>query len=191
MVRHRQFSERLNEPMAKYHNGMVDTVQIIMELIQIGKDLREEPKDNLSSAERAFYDALAENESAGEVMGNEELRVIAAELVRDIRSNASVDRWKFEQRRTQIRVMVRRILRTHGYPPDLQAAAIKTVLEQAEALAAEVAGRGAPSPRQVCDGELVAQRDTTLVPFPAFRCVLASQGRSAQKAHLTGICCTF
>ncbi len=141
VVRHRQFSERLTEAMAKYHNRVVDTVQIIMELIRIGKDLREEPEDNLSSAERAFYDALAENESACEVMGNEELRVIAAELVRDIRSNASVDWWKFEQRRTQIRVMVRRILRKHGYPPDLQAAAIKTVLEQAEALAAEVAGR--------------------------------------------------
>jgi type I restriction enzyme R subunit len=141
VVRNRQFSERLSEAMAKYHNRVVDALQIIMELIQIGKDLRKEPEDTLSFAERAFYDALAENQSACEVMGNEQLRLIATELVQQIRNSASVDWWKFEQRRAEIRVSVKYILRKHGYPPDLQAAAIKTVVEQAEALAMEVAGR--------------------------------------------------
>ena len=143
VVRHRQFSERLSEAMAKYHNRVIDALQIIMELIQIGKDLRNEPLDTLSPEERAFYDALAENESACQIMGNEQLRVIAAELVQHIRTNASVDWWRFEQRRAQIRVTVRRILRRHGYPPDLQASAIKTVVEQAEAMATELAGREA------------------------------------------------
>ncbi len=68
-------------------------------------------------------------------------RIIAAELVKQIQSKASVDWWKFEQRRTKIRVAIRRILRKYGYPPDLQAAAVKTVVEQAEVLAMELAGR--------------------------------------------------
>ena len=85
------------------------------------------------------YDALADNESALEVMGNGELRLIASELVTTIRDNSSVDWWRFEQRRTQIRVAVKRILRKYGYPPDLQEEAIKTVVLQAEALAMEVA----------------------------------------------------
>ena len=74
-------------------------------------------------------------------MGNEQLRIIAAELVKQIQSKASVDWWKFEQLRTEIRVAIRRILRKYGYPPDLQAAAVKTVVEQAEVLAMELAGR--------------------------------------------------
>ncbi len=141
VVRNRQFSERLSAAMAKYHNRVITALQIITEMIQIGKDLRNEPEDTLSNEERAFYDALAENGSACELMGNEQLRIIAAELVKQIQSKASVDWWKFEQRRTEIRVAIRRILRKYGYPPDLQAAAVKTVVEQAEVLAMELAGR--------------------------------------------------
>jgi type I restriction enzyme, R subunit len=139
VVRSRQFTDRIEDAMAKYHNRVIDALQVIEELIRIAKDLREEPEDGLSNEEAALYDALADNESALEVMGNEELRLIASELVTTIRDNSSVDWWRFEQRRTQIRVAVKRILRKYGYPPDLQEEAIKTVVLQAEALAMEVA----------------------------------------------------
>ena len=139
VVRSRQFTDRIEDAMAKYHNRVIDALQVIEELIRIAKDLREEPEDGLSNEEVALYDALADNESALEVMGNGELRLIASELVTTIRDNSSVDWWRFEQRRTQIRVAVKRILRKHGYPPDLQEEAIKTVVLQAEALAMEVA----------------------------------------------------
>ena len=73
-----------------------------------------------------------------ELMGNEELRVIASELVNTVRDNVGFDWWKFDARRKKIRVAVRRILRKYGYPPDLQDAAIRTVVQQAEALAAQI-----------------------------------------------------
>ena len=88
----------------------------------------------------AFYDALAQNESAVQVMGVDELKVIATELVVNVRKSVTIDWTVRESARAKIRVMVRRILRKHGYPPDLQAEATKLVLEQAEALCAEWAG---------------------------------------------------
>jgi type I restriction enzyme, R subunit len=107
-------------------------------LIKVAKDLRNEPEDGLTKEEAAFYDALADNQSAVELMGNEDLRLIASELVRTVRENAGFDWWKFDDRRKRIRVAVKRILKKYGYPPDLQDAAIKTVVQQAEALAAEM-----------------------------------------------------
>jgi type I restriction enzyme, R subunit len=138
VVKNRQFSERIEEAMAKYHNRVIDALQVIEELIRVARDLREEPEDGLSAEEAAFYDALADNESAVELMGNEELRLIASELVKTVRDNAGFDWWKFDARRKRIRVAVRRILRQYGYPPDLQDAAIRTVVQQAEALAAQI-----------------------------------------------------
>ena len=143
VVRNRQFSERLEEAMAKYHNRVIDALHVIEELIRIAKDLREEPEDGLTDQEAALYDALADNASAVEVMGNEQLRIIASELVKAIRSSAGVDWWMHENRRAAVRVAVRRILRKYGYPPDLQDAAIKTVVQQAEALASELAQESA------------------------------------------------
>jgi type I restriction enzyme R subunit len=91
----------------------------------------------LSEEELAFYDALANNQSAVEVMGDEQLAFIAKELIQAVRKNVSID-WTLRQSaRARIRVVVKRILRRYGYPPDLQEAATRTVLEQAELLAAE------------------------------------------------------
>lgn len=140
VVRNRQFTERLEEAMMRYHNRVVDALQVIQELIGIARDLREEPEDGLSKEEVALYDALADNASAVEVMGNEKLRIIATMLVTTIRENAGVDWWKFNDRRRKMRIAVKRILRQTGYPPDLEEEAIKTVVRQAEAIASEVRG---------------------------------------------------
>lgn len=138
VIRNRDFSERLAAAMAQYHSRIVDAMHVIEELIRIAKDLREEPEDGLTEQEVALYDALADNQSALEVMGNEKLRLIASELVKAIRNNAGVDWWMHENRRAAVRVAVRRILKKYGYPPDLQDSAIKTVVQQAEALASEL-----------------------------------------------------
>jgi type I restriction enzyme R subunit len=138
VVKNRQFSERIEEAMARYHNRVIDALQVIEELIKIGQDLRKEPDESLTPEEEAFYDALAESVSAVELMGNAELRLIASELVKAVRENSGIDWWHFDQRRKKVRTTIRRILRKYGYPPDLEDAAIKTVVLQAEALAAEV-----------------------------------------------------
>ena len=91
----------------------------------------------MNDDELAFYDALAQNESAIEAMGIDELKLIAAELVTQVRQSVTIDWTIRESARAKIRVMVRRILRKHGYPPDLQAEATKLVLEQAEVLCAD------------------------------------------------------
>ena len=91
----------------------------------------------LNEDEMAFYDALANNQSAVEVMGDEQLAFIARELIEAVRQNISID-WTVKQSaRARIRIIVKRILRRHGYPPDLQEAATNTVLEQAELLAVD------------------------------------------------------
>ncbi len=141
VIRQKQLSERLTEAMAKYHNRVVDAVQIIQELIDIAKDLRNEPEDGLSVEETTLYEALADNKSAVELMGNEQLRIIAAELVKTIRESSGVDWFKLENRRIKVRVEIKKILKKFGFPPDLQDEAVKTVLAQAEALAAELSER--------------------------------------------------
>ena len=91
----------------------------------------------LNDDEIAFYDALAANESAVQAMGSAELKVIAAELVTKVRQSVTID-WNLrESARSRIKVMVKKILRKHGYPPDLQEEAVKTVLMQAELLCAD------------------------------------------------------
>ncbi len=104
----------------------------------IVKDLQIESEDRLTQAGRAFYDALAQNSSAVEIMTNEEPRIIATELVATVRSNGGTDWWKRDNVRAKMRVAVKRILQRHRYPPDLASEAVKTVLKQAEALAREV-----------------------------------------------------
>ncbi|WP_446831656.1 type I restriction endonuclease subunit R [Candidatus Foliamicus sp.] len=138
VVETRSFSERLQEAIARYHSNALTTAEVLQELIRLAKDIRAAHKrgeeEGLSQDEIAFYDALAQNESAVEVMGNKHLRVIAQELLNSLRSNASVDWQHRESTRARMRVLVKRILRKHGYPPDLRAAAVQTVLQQAEAL---------------------------------------------------------
>ncbi|MDO6588060.1 type I restriction endonuclease subunit R [Salipiger sp. 1_MG-2023] len=135
IVQNQKFSERLTDAITRYHNRSVDALQVIQELIDMAKELSAEPNDDMSEAERSFYDALAQNNSAVEVMDNGQLKVIAAELVRSVRENSGVDWWQRDDVRAKMRVSVKRILRRFGYPPDLQAEAVKLVIKQAEALA--------------------------------------------------------
>lgn len=139
VVKKEEFSTRLEQAIARYHNRSVDALQIIQELIQIAKDLQMQPKDDLTPAERAFYDALAQNSSAAELMGNDQLRVIATELVKTVRNNSGIDWWKRENVRAKLRLAIKRILQQYGYPPDLASEAVRLVLRQAEALAQELA----------------------------------------------------
>ena len=138
VVQTRDFSRRLEEAIARYHGNAITTAEVLQELIGLARDIRAAHKrgeeEGLSQEEIAFYDALAQNESAVEVMGNDHLRVIAHELLNSLKSNASVDWQHRASARARMRVLVKRILRKHGYPPDLQDAAVQTVLQQAEAL---------------------------------------------------------
>jgi len=141
VVQARAFSDMLRTTMNAYHNRAIATHEIIDELIRLAKEMREATKRGkdlgLNDDELAFYDALAQNESAVQVMGVTELKVIATELVTNVRQSVTIDWTVRESARAKIRVMVRRILRKHGYPPDLQAEATKLVLEQAEVLCAD------------------------------------------------------
>ncbi len=137
VVANAKFSERLSDAIARYHNRSVDALQVIQELIALARDLKAEPDDDLSDAERSFYDALAQNGSAVEVMGNEELRIIATELVKSVRESSGTDWWQRDDVRAKMRVAVKRLLRRYGYPPDLQAEAVILVIKQAEAMARE------------------------------------------------------
>jgi type I restriction enzyme R subunit len=141
VIQAKAFSERLEGAISRYHANAITTAQVIEELIQLAKDIRAArargEETGLSDEEIAFYDALAENESAREVMGEPALRVIAQELVASIKSNVSVDWMHREAARARMRVLVKRLLRKYGYPPDLQDAAVQKVLQQAEALLAD------------------------------------------------------
>lgn len=141
VVQSRAFSERLKETLNKYHNRAIATQEIIEELLNLAREMRDAARRGddlgLSDDEICFYDALAMNESAVQAMGIDELKVVAADLVTSIRSSVTIDWTARESARAGIRVRVRRILRKYGYPPDLQAEATKLVLEQAEALCAD------------------------------------------------------
>ena len=138
LVQSRQFSEMLKSTLNAYHNRAIATQEVIEELIKLAKQISEAQqrgeKLGLSGDEVAFYDALAANDSAVEAMGIPELKVIAAELVTMVRKSVTIDWTLRESARARIRVMVKRILKKHGYPPDLQEEATKTVLAQAELL---------------------------------------------------------
>jgi type I restriction enzyme R subunit len=141
VVQARSFAEMLEQTIRRYQNRAIEAAQVIEELIQIAKDMREAGARGvalgLSEDELAFYDALETNDSAVKVLGDRTLRAIARELVETVRSNVTIDWTLRENVRAQLRVLVKRILRKHGYPPDKQEKATQTVLEQAEALSAE------------------------------------------------------
>lgn len=140
VVETKRFSERLEAAITRYHMNAISTVEVLQELITLAKEVRAAhqrgEEEGLSQDEIAFYDALAENESAVEVMGNDSLKLIAHELLMGLKGSATVDWSHRESARARMRVLVKRILRKHGYPPDLQDAAVQTVLRQAEALSA-------------------------------------------------------
>ncbi len=140
VVETKRFTERLDAAIARYHANAITTVEVLNELIRLAKEMRESllrgEETGLSRDEIAFYDALAENESAVDIMGDDSLKVIAHELLTSLKRNATVDWSHRESARARMRVLVKRILRRHGYPPDLQDEAVQTVLRQAEALSA-------------------------------------------------------
>ena len=141
LVQSRQFSELLQRTLNAYHNRAIATHEVIEELIKLAKQLSEADQRGvdlgLTNEEIAFYDALANNESAVQAMGDDKLRVIAAELVTQVRKSVTIDWTLREGAQAKIRVMVKRILNRFGYPPDLQDEAVKTVLAQANLLCAE------------------------------------------------------
>jgi type I restriction enzyme R subunit len=140
VVETKRFSERLEAAIARYHTNAISTAEVLQELIALAQEIRAARRrgedEGLSQDEIAFYDALAESESAVELMGNDSLKLIAHELLVNLKGSISVDWAHRENARARMRVLVKRILRKHGYPPDLQDSAVQTVLRQAEALSA-------------------------------------------------------
>lgn len=138
VVQTKAFSERLEDAVARYHANAITTAEVLQELINLAKDIRAArqrgEEQGLSEDEIAFYDALAENESAIQMLGDDQLKLIAHELLVSLRENVSVDWAHRDSARARMRVLVKRILRKYGYPPDLQDVAVQTVLQQAEAL---------------------------------------------------------
>ena len=146
VVQARSFAEMLEQTLRRYQNRAIEAAQVIEELIELAREMREASsrgeKLGLSEDELAFYDALETNDSAVQVLGDETLRAIAQDLVQTVRSNVTIDWTLRENVRAQLRVLVRRILRRHGYPPDKQEKATITVLEQAELLSEGWAAAG-------------------------------------------------
>ena len=141
LVLSRVFSDKLKMTLNAYHNRAISTMQVIEELIKLAKELDAATKRGedlgLTEDEIAFYDALSANDSAVQAMGDDKLKLIAAELITKVKKSVTIDWTLRESARARIKVMVKRILNKHGYPPDLQEEAVKTVLAQAELLCAE------------------------------------------------------
>jgi type I restriction enzyme R subunit len=138
VVQARKFSELIEASLRRYQNRAIETAQVIEELIGLAKDLNEALRRGerlgLNEDELAFYDALEVNDSAVQVLGDASLRAIAKELVENVRKNTTIDWTQRENVQAKLRVIVKRILKKYGYPPDKQEQATRTVLEQAEVL---------------------------------------------------------
>jgi len=138
LVQARSFADLLEQSVRRYQNRAIEAAQIIEELIELAKEMRAAEKRGeqlgLTSDELAFYDALEVNDSAVKVLGDDALRTIARELVDTVRKNVTIDWAVKESIRAKLRVIVKRILRKYGYPPDKQEVATNTVLQQAELL---------------------------------------------------------
>ena len=138
LVQARSFADLLEKSVRRYQNRAIEAAQVIEELIELAKEMRAAQKRGeelgLSSDELAFYDALEVSDTAVKVLGDETLRIIARELVDTVKQNVTIDWTVKESVRAKLRVIVKRILRKYGYPPDKQEAATNTVLQQAELL---------------------------------------------------------
>ena len=146
LVKSRTFMEMLENAIRKYHNKILTAAEVIEELINLSKDIVEMDKEamhmGLSDFEYAFYTAVANNDSARELMQKEKLRELAVVLTETIRQNASIDWTIKESVKAKLKVAVKRILRRYGYPPDMQMLATETVLKQAEMIASELMDAG-------------------------------------------------
>ncbi len=138
LIQSKRFSEMLEKAVRAYQARAIETAAVIEELIRLAKEMREAGKRGedlgLNEEEVAFYDALEVKDSAVKVLGDETLRGIARELVESVRRNVTIDWTIKESARAKLRVLVKRILRKHGYPPDKQEKATQTVMDQAELL---------------------------------------------------------
>jgi len=143
IVESRSFRELLENAIVRYQNMAINAAQVIEEMIQLARKLKESAargeKLGLTDEEVAFYDALAHHESAREVLGDQNLYIIAREVAKSIRNNVSIDWTIKESVRAKLRSAVKRVLRKYGYPPDQQESATDLVLQQAELLCAELA----------------------------------------------------
>jgi len=139
IVQGKSFMEMLDKTIKRYTNRSVEAAQVIEELIELARKVREEKnrgkQQNMTEDELAFYDALGVNDSAVQVLGNETLKKIALELTQMIRNSVTIDWTQRESVQAEIRLKVKKILRKYGYPPDKQEKATQTVLEQAELIA--------------------------------------------------------
>jgi type I restriction enzyme R subunit len=143
LVQSRKFSEMLEQALKRYQARAITTAQVIEELIELAKEMQAAQRRgedlDLRDDELAFYDALETNDSAVAVLGDDVLRAIARELTETVKRNATIDWTQKAGVQAAMRVAVKKILRKHGYPPDLQQKAVETVLEQAEQLGFEFA----------------------------------------------------
>ena len=155
VVQARSFAEMLEQTLRRYQNRAIEAAQVIEELIRLAREMREAgargEELGLSEEELAFYDALETNDSAVQVLGDETLRDIARELVDTVRGNVTIDWTLRENVRANLRRLVKRILRKHGYPPDKQEKATRTVLEQAEVLSEGWVVAGGPFEEETAD----------------------------------------
>ncbi|MFN5118189.1 MAG: type I restriction endonuclease subunit R [Cyanobacteriota bacterium] len=141
VVKQKRFSELLQASLNKYANRSIEAAQVIEELIAMAKQFRDEAEKveamGLSVAEVAFYDALANNQSAHDLMGDEVLMKMARELAEKLRGNLSID-WQYKENvRARLRTMIKALLKRYKYPPDQEAAAIELVLQQTEMISEE------------------------------------------------------
>ena len=143
LVQSRKFSELLANTLIKYQNRAIETAIVIQELIDLAKQISEaEDRGNnsgLSQDELAFYDALADNESAKDVLGDDTLKQIARELTVSIRNDMSVDWTIRESVQAKMKTTIKRLLKKYGYPPDQSARAVEIVLEQSKLMALSIA----------------------------------------------------
>lgn len=144
LVQSKKLEEMLEDALRRYHNKAITSAQVIEELIHIGKTVRDSDSEaaalGLTDFEYAFYTAVANNDSARELMQQEMLRELAVVLTERVRANTSIDWTIKESVRSKLRVIVKRTLREFGYPPDMQKLATDTVLKQAELIAEELVG---------------------------------------------------
>jgi type I restriction enzyme R subunit len=142
IVQGRTLMEMLENSIARYHNKVITAVEVIDELIGLSKHIIAQDDAakslNLSEYEYAFYSAVADNNSAMELMGKEKLRELAVVLTETIRNNTTID-WEIKENvRAKMRVAIKRLLRRYGYPPDMQLLATETIIKQAEMISAEL-----------------------------------------------------
>ena len=142
MIQSKKLLELLESALKKYHAKSITAAEVIEELINISKEVRDSDKEaedmGLKDYEYAFYTAVANNESANELMGKDKLRELAVVLTESVRKNTTID-WDIRENvRAQLRIAIKRILRKFGYPPDMQELATENVIKQAELIAKDL-----------------------------------------------------